>query len=238
MTDEKRWIYQIGGVAAIAAVLVGIAEIAITYLPGGYTTQESVLDWFNLYQQNPFMGLRNLGLLNIFFNFCAVMIYFALNEVHKETPYRAHATFVMLVALLGVGVFLSTNRAFAMLDLSNQYAAATTETQQSILLSTGQAMLAVGQSHTPGTFLSFFLAEAAGILISLVMLRSGVFSKITAYLGILGFSMLLIFEYSSTFLTGLGTTAMILAMIGGPLSMAFNILVAVRLFRIAKKEKA
>ena len=49
-------------------------------------------------------------------------------------------------------------------------------------------MLTVGQSHTPGTFLGFFLLEVAGMIISIVMLRSNIFSKINAYAGILGFS--------------------------------------------------
>jgi hypothetical protein len=56
-------------------------------------------------------------------------------------------------------------------------------------------MLAIGQSHSPGTFLAFFLVETAGILISIVMLRSQMFPKAATYAGIIGFSMLLVFEF-------------------------------------------
>lgn len=163
MTDAQNgqfhWksIYRIGALAAIGAVLVGVLEILITFLPGGNTTQETVLDWFNLFQDNWFMGLRNLGLLNIFLNLLAILTYFALYAVHRQHRLQPYAALAGLISFLGIGVFLATNRAFAMLDLSNQYAAATTDAQRLTLAAAGQAMLAVGESHTPGTFLAFFL---------------------------------------------------------------------------------
>jgi len=39
------------------------------------------------------------------------------------------------------------------------YPLATSEAQRTIIASAGQAMLSVGQSHTPGTFMAFFLSE-------------------------------------------------------------------------------
>ena len=77
---DQIWksIYKLGGIAALGAVLVGLLEILITFLPGGNTPQETVLDWFILFQDNWFMGLRNLGLLNILLNTLAILIYFAI----------------------------------------------------------------------------------------------------------------------------------------------------------------
>jgi hypothetical protein len=95
-----------------------------------------------------------------------------------------------------------------------------------MLAAAGEAMLSVGQSHTPGTFLGFLLSEVAGLAISFVMLRSGTFSRVTAYAGILGFSLMLLFEVSSSFVTGLSGAAMLLAMGGGLLMMAWYVLVA------------
>jgi hypothetical protein len=92
-------------------------------------------------------------------------------------------------------------------------------------------MLSVGESHTPGTFLGFFLSESAGIVISVVMLRSGIFSKATAYAGILGFGLLSIFEVFASFAVGAGGATMVFAMLGGLLSMAWYVLVARRLFQ-------
>ena len=229
-------IYKIGGVAAIGAVVVGIAEIIITFLPGGNTTQETVIDWFRLYQTNWFMGLRDMGLLNMFLNALAILTYYALYVAHRQDRNQPYALLAMIIAYLGIGIFYATNRAFPMLALSQQYVVAITDAQRAMLESAGQAMLSVGQSHTPGTFLSFFFVEVAGIIISVVMLRGGIFGKFTAYAGILSFGMLLVFEFFSSFISGLSTAAMTLAMFGGLLSMFWYIMTARTFFQLERKQ--
>jgi hypothetical protein len=237
---QSQWdsIYKIGGMAAIGAVLVGLLEIVITFLPGGNVPRETVLEWFDLFQENWFMGLRNLGLLNIFLNSLGILTYFALYAAHRENPHQPYATLAMIISFLGVGVFYATNRAFPMLALSNQYAAATAEAQRAVIEAAGQAMLSVGQSHTPGTFLGFSLSEVAGVVISIVMLRGKVFSKASAYAGMFGFGMLLIFEFFSSFVAGLSAVMLTLAMLGGLLSMAWYILIARRLFQLGRNPAA
>jgi hypothetical protein len=143
----------------------------------------------------------------------------------------------MIVSFIGVAVFYATNRAFAMLDISNQYALASTEAQRSILAAAGQAMLSVGQSHTPGTFIAFFLSESASLLISAAMLRGKVFGKANAYVGFSGFSLMLIFEVSASFVPALQGVAMIFAMLGGILSLIWEIMVALKLFQLGKETK-
>jgi hypothetical protein len=233
-TQDSKWhgLYKLGGIAALSAVLVGLIEIIITFLPGGNTTQETVIDWFQLFHANPFMGLRDMGLLNICLNILASMIFFALFATHRKDNNRPYATLAMITSFLGIGVFFATNRAFPMLALSNQYAAATSDAQRAILEAAGLSMLSVGQSHTPGTFLGFCFSEVAGVMISFVMLRSKIFSKITAYTGMIGFGFLLVFEFFSSFISGLSNMAMILAIFGGLLSMAWYVLIARRLFQL------
>jgi hypothetical protein len=232
--SQARWdrIYKIGGIAALGAVLVGLAEIAITFLPGGNAPHETVLDWFALFQEHPFMGLRDLGLLNILLNTLAILIFFALWAAHRQSPDRPYAALAALIAMLGVGVFYATNRAFVLWDLSNRYAAGGTDAQRAAIEAAGLAMLSVGRSHSPGTFSAFFLLEAAGVMMSAVMLHSGIFSKAAAVAGLLGFEMLLLFEIFSSFVLGLGNVTMILAMVGGLATMVWYILIARTLFRL------
>jgi hypothetical protein len=236
IATDSNWksLYKVGGAAALMAVLVGLSEIIITFLPGGGVSSGivTVIDWFTLFQNNWFLGLRNLGLLNIFLTALAIPIFFALYAAHRRVN-QAYAALAMIIAFIGVAVFFATNRAFPMLELSRQYATATTGAQRSILVAAGQAMLSVGQSHTPGTFIGFFLTEVAAIVISIVMLRSQVFSKASAYAGILGFGLLLIFEVCSSFVPALDV-AIIFAMGGGLLSMAWYILIARRLFQLGQ----
>jgi hypothetical protein len=175
-----------------------------------------------------------MGLLNIFLDLLALLFFFALYFAHRESPYQPHAAFAAIVSFLGISVFLATNRAFPMLALSQQYAAATTDAQRAVIEAAGQSMLSVGQSHTPGTFLGFFLVELAGVLISFVMLRGKIFSNASAYAGIIGFTLLAAFEILSSFVAGLSAVMMGLAMVGGLLSMAWYILIARKLFQLGR----
>ena len=224
--------YKLSGVAALLIVLTALLEIILTFLPGGYASSDTVTDWFMLFQNNWFLGLRNLGLLNIVMTLLGIPMFLALYITHRniDPPYSALA---MIISFIGVAVFYATNRAFPMLDLSNQYAAATTDAQRAMLSAAGQSMLSVGESHTPGTFIAFFLSEVAGILISFVMLRSKVFTPLNAYFGILGFSLLLIFEICSSFVPAFSDVVLIFAMCGGLMSMAWYILIARRLFQLS-----
>jgi len=231
--EHPHWnsIYKLGGGAAVSAVLVGLVEIVITFLPGGNTLQETVLDWFKLFEENWFMGLRNLGLLNILLNILAILIFFALYAAHRQDRNQPYAALAMIIAFLGIAVFFATNRAFPMLSLSQEYAAATTGGQRAMLEAAGQSLLSVGESHTPGTFLGFFLSEAAGVVISIVMLRSKIFGKLTALAGMIGFGALLLFEIFSSFVAKIGGAVMVLAILGGLLSLAWYLLIARRLFQ-------
>lgn len=121
-----------------------------------------------------------------------------------------------------------------MLDISNQFALATSEAQRSILAAAGQAMLSVGQSHTPGTFIAFFLSESASLLMSVVMLRGKLFSKAIVYVGFIGFTFMLIFEICASFGHSMQGLVMILAMAGGILSLFWEVLVAQRFFQLSR----
>lgn len=226
-------LYKLGATAALLIVLTGLAEIAITFFPGGYTVSETVMDWFTLLQNNWFLGLRNLGLLNIVMTTLGIPMFFALYIAHRNVN-QTYAAVAMIIALLGDAVFYATNRAFPMLDLSIRYAAATTQAQRVVIEAAGQAMLSVGQSHTPGTFLAFLLSELGGIAISIVILRGRVFNGITAYTGIVGFGFLLVFDILSSFVPSLHDVIPIFAMIGGISSIAWYILIARRLYQLGK----
>lgn len=224
-------LYRMGGAAALLIVLTALLEILITFLPGGYISAETVVGWFTLLQKNWFLGLRNLGLLNIVMTAFGIPLYYVLYMAQRNSK-QPYAALALIISLVGVAVFYATNRAFSMLDLSIRYTAAATEAQRTVLEAAGQAMLSVGLSHTPGTFLAFFLSEIAGILMSLVMLQGKVFSRATAWAGIGGFGLLLVFEIFSSFMPSTHGSILVLAMGGGLLSTAWYILTARRLFQL------
>lgn len=231
ISDSTR-LYKLGAVSALLILFTAVLEIVITFLPGGYASADTVVDWFNLLHTNWFLGLRNLGLLNIVMTALGIPLFFAMYSIHRQAD-PTLSTLALIISFVGVAVFYATNRAFSMLDLSIQYAAATTELQRYILEAAGQAMLAVGQSHTPGTFIGFFFSEAAGIMISVVMVRCRIFSRLTGYAGVLGFGMLLVYEVSQSFVPALVGIALVFALIGGLLNLLWYGLIAHRLFQLA-----
>ncbi len=158
---EAKWkaIYKAGAVAAILTVLVAVAEIGITFLPGGgreTTSARTVIDWFTQYQTSPLMAMRNLGLVNIFLVGLSILVNYALYAAHRRVE-RPLAGLALIVSLIGVAVFFATNRALPMLALSNQYAAAASDTQRALLMAAGSGYAGGGREphagHLPGVLL-------------------------------------------------------------------------------------
>jgi hypothetical protein len=235
LSDETglKGLYKAAGAAAIVSVIVIILEAAITFLPGGNISPQTVVGWFELLQDNWFIGMRNLGLLNLIFIPLGVPTYLALYAAHKHTNKRYAALLAMIISFIGITVFLATNRALPMIELSRQYALAATDVQRSTLESAGLSMLSVGQSHVPGTFIGFFLGEAAGIIISVVMLKKRVFSRLSAIIGITGFLFMMINEFLMTFIPGM-VNMMIFAIGGGLLIVIWYIMLSIRFFQFTR----
>lgn len=70
-----------------------------------------------------------------------------------------------------------------MLYLSDQYVAATTDVQRSMFLAAGQAMFTI--FNVTAFEFSYVVVSAALLIVAVVMLRSTIFSRTTAYAGIL-----------------------------------------------------
>ncbi len=242
MTDIQKtaanWknIYRLGAVVALLSVLFALLEILITFIPGGERVSPELLTvplLFERFQANPLLELRNLGLINIFLTTFGLILSLALFAAHRKIN-PGGAGLALIISAIGGAVFFATNRSFSMLALSNRYAAATDEFQRAALVAAGEAMLAVGESHTPGTFLAFSLSLIASLLMAWVMLRGRVFSRAAAYVGMVAFAFLLVFEILSDFIPALFEAAMIFAMIGGIASIVWYIMVARRLLQLAK----
>jgi hypothetical protein len=116
-----------------------------------------------------------------------------------------------------------------MLSLSGQYASATTDAQRSLLIAAGQAMLAEGQSRA-----GIALVEFACLVISLVMLRGKVFSKATAYAGILGNVLLMVVEIILTLMRTVPDWGMAIAVGAGLSMMTWYFLTGRRLLQLGR----
>ena len=232
--SNQTSLYNVAGAAALLAVLVALLDIALTFLPAGAEQPGSLsaVEWFELFQDNWFFGLRNLGLLpNILSLTLLIPVYIALFAAHRA-EHQNYAMLAMVLSFIGTAIYLANNAAFPMWALSAKYAAATAETQRTLLAAAGEAVLARGEDFTPGSFAGFVFGEIAMIMISLVMLRSKIFNKASATTGILAGLFLTIFTIWSTFIPVLFELSLLVAMIGGLLSIVWYILIARRLLQL------
>lgn len=231
---QASWksLYRIAGAGVWISVVLMLLDIALSFLGGDVSVGEMTgADWFVYLQQNGFVGLRNLGLFNVISTTLAIPLYLAMYRLHrKDDP--AYATLALILCVFSAAIYSSNNPALSLLSLSNQYAAAVTEAQKSLLVSAGSVLLAQAEDFTPGAFLGFFLSSAASLLLMVVMLRGSVFSRRLALTGLAGTTLLLIFTITATFLPALFELVMPLAILGGLLMLAWNISVALSLFRL------
>jgi hypothetical protein len=235
-------IYRIGGVAALVCALMYVVTLGV-YVPAyrAGPPPGTVLEWFTTFQTNPLTGLFFLGLADIVIMILWGPMSLALYAVLKQSS-KSWATVATVFIFVGMAVYLATNTAFSMLSLSHQYAAAATEAQRSIVLAAGQAMIAVSEG-TGGQYTGMPLAWLAGLILSIVMLRSRIFSKATAWVGILGLGLLLASVPFAGYTTTGPTTAVVNAIVaityigGGLLSLAWYILVGLRLLKLGQFER-
>jgi len=177
---DSRWkgLYKFGATAALAMLVLMAAQIIIFIV---WPPPDTIEGYFTLFENNWFLGLLSLDLLYIVNNTLLIPIYLALYLALKRAS-GSPALIALVLGLIGIAAYFASNTAFEMFTLSNQYMAATTEAQKAMLLAAGKAMLTI---YKGTAFNVYYVLNAATLLIfSFVMLRSDVFSKTTAYVGI------------------------------------------------------
>jgi len=235
-TSASAWktLYRGGGVAILIAVLLFRRNIgAEITLFSDYPIPDTAIGWFTLFQNNRLLGLAYFELFDII-NYALVGLMFLAVYGALRRANRSAMVIATAFGFVGIAVYFASNQVFSMLTLSDQYAAATTDAQRSMFLAAGEAMLAI---YNPGAiyqgtgiYVSLFLVLLAGLIISIVMLRSTIFSKATAYAGILAN------VFGLGYFIALAFAPAILALppvISAPFRLIWYILIAVKLFRLA-----
>ena len=231
-----KWIYKLGAVAALTALLANLLDVLLGFGSAEMVTYgtKSAIEWFAVYNENWFRGVYALGILNIVYMMAMLPVYFALFGAHfGQHPFGAGLT--IFIFLTAMSMYISNNAAIPLLVLSSKYSLANTEIHRTALVSAGEAILSRGEDFTVGSFIPLFLSGVAAICISLIMLRGGIFGKVNAWIGIVGFTFLTLFTIIATFIPALYQAAFyFLASIGGILALTWFALVARRLFQLGR----
>ena len=178
---DSRWkgLCNAGGVAALSMLALMIVQIIVFAVWPPPTT---VAGYFALFDRSWLLGLLSLDLLYIVDSVLLVLIYLALYVVLRRAG-ESSMLIAVVLGIVGIAAYFASNTAFEMLSLSNQYAAATTEAQGTAFLTAGQVML---ETYKGTAFDIYYVLNTIVLFIlAPVMLRSGLFSKVTAYLGLL-----------------------------------------------------
>lgn len=236
----KQWksLYLLGGIVTLFVILASILDIVISMLLGGDPSSipQTAVGRFAQFQSNPMLGLYYLDLLNMTTSIFMIPAFFALYAAHRKVN-KVYSALAVILSFVGTAVFITNNAALPMLSLSGKYALATTDAQKNLLAAAGEAMLARGSHGSPGAFLGFLLPIVATLIMSLVMLKGGVFGKINACFGIAGSALFILYFIFTAFIPNSENVAMVIATPGGLLSIIWMIMFAIRFFKLRYLEE-
>ncbi len=180
---NPRWkdLYRIGSITNIALIILILVAI-ISYFIWPYTpglaTVESIFDDL---QNDRFGGLVSLDLVMVVLIPIVILQFLALYVALKQVN-ESYALIALVLGLVGNILILTARPLAEIVYLSSQYAAATSEGARSQYLAAGEALLALFD----GTAWMWWtiLINISSVISCLLMLRSNVFTKTTAYIGI------------------------------------------------------
>jgi hypothetical protein len=234
-----RLLFRVGAVAALVGVAGSAFDIGLTMVPGwgesSVPTNPSA--WLSQAATQPLLALRNLDLLNVTLSFLALPLYLALFGAHRRAAPAVPLLALLLVAA-GTTLFAASNAALPMVDLARRSAALPAGPERAAAEAAALALLVRGAHGSAGAFPGFFLSEAGTLLMAVGMLGGGVFGRRTAWLGLAGSAALMTYTLLVTFFPALLSIATAIAAPGGLMMMAWEVLVARHLFRLAAARSA
>lgn len=221
-SDNAHWksLYKIGGLAVLLMIFIVPIQLAIFSIAPPPSTAQG---WFAMFEDNALLGLLSFELLFIVYGVLAIPLSLALYVALRRTDPSWMAMYLAL-SIAGSAALISARPALEMLHLSNQYTAATSEAQRAMYLAAGEGMLAT--FHGTSYMVSYLSGSITGLILSIVMLRSQIFSRATAYIRIV--SSILDF---GLFLPVVG---LYVSAFSAVLLFVWNIMIARRMFQLGR----
>ncbi len=179
---EIKSLYRIGGTAALLqlAAILGYAVIAVVLGPKPAGAEA----YFAVYLESPTAAaLRGDLLLLILIGLYLGTFPALYAALRRQSPvYTALATLFTVMAVVGA---FATESTFSLLHLGRQFVTAG-EAQRSQLVAAAEAIIASDMWNSSAAYMGGILLQGSGVMISVIMLRSKDFNKVTAISGLLG----------------------------------------------------
>ena len=218
---------RIGGIAALLLLIYSLATMVQMIALGGQPT--SAAQAFDLLQHHRVVGLLRLDLPTVAVMPLYYLLFLGLFAALRTSDF-ANSLLSTALAFVGVTLVLATPTALSMVPLSDKFAAAISDAARSELLAAGEAIMAADIWHSTGAIVGGVLLQCGAVLISVAMLRGAVFSKVTAWLGIVMHGVDLAHIVGGLFMPVSGVVLMAIA---GPLYPIWFLLVGLRLLKLA-----
>ncbi len=244
MNSNWKTLYRIGAIAALLATFVFRRNLGAELMAfNGFgifsvptTMPVSATEWFTLLQSNTFVGLALLEVFDLVEYVLVGLMFLAVSVVLWQSN-RTLMLLAMTSGLIGIAVYFASNQAFALRALSEHYATSTNDAQRAVFVSAGESLMAIQNPGVlyqgTGIYASLLLVLLAGLLITIVMWQSGIFSRITALTGILANGFMLTYYIALVF----APMPLVLPfVISAPFRVIWYFLIARKLFRLSKTE--
>ena len=223
----NRWLLRMAGISGIA-IAVGYILITAGYAVSGFPLPKGAEAWIDYMNGKSTLWWWIIWLsiiTDILYLPVAAALYSLLKNVHKGLILVSGALFSLFV-LLELGITWTNYP--VVIEAVNQYSLATTETQRLVYLSVIEYSSRVFETPVP-SFYTIFAPSIAVILASFVMLKSGRFGKITAYVGLLSGTLNAFSVVGGLFSSTLGS----LVVLGSVLALVWFFLLGLRFLKSA-----
>ena len=193
-------------------------------------TPPEVAGIFDMLHNNKFEGLLRLDLPTIVAMPLYYLLFLGLFAAMRRID-LSNSILSCALSFVGTTLVLASPTALPMLRLSEMYAATTNDAQKEQFLAAGHAVMALNLWHSTGAALGAILLQVGAVLICYVMLQ-GVFSRGTAWLGIIMHGLDLSHLLCGRFVP---VTGMVMMAVAGVLYPFWFFLVGRRLLQLASR---
>jgi hypothetical protein len=181
-----RAVYRFAIVATILMlVIIPLQVLAFAMNPIPASTQ----GWFELMADKPLLGLFHADFFLMVNNILIAIIYLAFYQSLKRQN-KGLMQIALALGLVGIAAYISSNKTFELFILAREFRSAGDQATRQLLLAAGKATL-VGWQGT--AFDAYYVLNGITlVLVSSLMLRSKVYGKTTAIIGLVaGFFMVI-----------------------------------------------
>jgi hypothetical protein len=224
-----RNIYSIGSVSAILKLVAILTFSVIIGVLG--EKPETAAEYFAIYEISPlqafFRGDFFVMLLIVFYLGTIPALFMALRRI--SPVWMGFASLFSLITVLGA---IFSESSFSLLHLGKHYVTATSETHQAALIAAGEAIIASDMWNNTAAYMGGIFLQGSGVVISIIMLRSKDFSKVTAISGLVGNALDLVQHVLHPFAPAISTP---IQMFMGVFYFVWFPMLAWDLFRLARR---